>query len=418
MRTQITAARLLSTLTLLFFWSAALAACSFIYDLEYDLESLARAAVQGDSAEALDAMVALREAGPAGMEAALAIGASGQALDQICGVRDCSDIRLFWYRDLEAAKAAARAEGKPILSLRLMGWLDDELSCANSRYFRTVFYMDREINELLRQRFVLHWHSVRPVPRVTIDFGDGTRLERTLTGDSIHYVLDSRGRLLEALPGLCGPAAFRNALEEAERLAQGAESMDDETFLRLSASRRAAQLAARDADLRRDLESLVADTAGPAPAARDRLTVGGNEGSKMASERPVLAALSYVADDQLRELARLRRPSIHLDSASRSFMLRKQGVTDPKAAEKLVDAFETTMALDEVTNEYRTGPAILKRLMDPEVQNDFELEAFNQWVYEEVFRTPLSDPWLGLAPEDVYVALPESTRTTPPRPQG
>ena len=33
------------------------------------------------------------------------------------------------------------------------------------------------------------------------------------------------------------------------------------------------------------------------------------------------------------------------------------------------------------------------------------------WVYEEVFRAPLSDPWMGLAPEEVYVALPVATRT-------
>ena len=102
-------------------------------------------------------------------------------LDRVCGVRDCADIRLFWYTDLEAAKAAARAAGKPILSLRLMGRLDEEFSCANSRFFRTVFYKNREINQLLRDHYILHWRSVRPVPRVTIDFGDGSHLERTLS---------------------------------------------------------------------------------------------------------------------------------------------------------------------------------------------------------------------------------------------
>ena len=125
---------------------------------------------------------------------------SGSAdLDSVCGVRDCAEIRLFWYTDLEQARKQARAEGKPILSLRLLGRLDEEFSCANSRFFRTVYYRNSTINELLRERFVLHWRSVRPVPKVTIDFGDGNRLERTLTGNSIHYVLDSRGRLVEAL---------------------------------------------------------------------------------------------------------------------------------------------------------------------------------------------------------------------------
>jgi hypothetical protein len=30
----------------------------------------------------------------------------------------------------------------------------------------------------------------------------------------------------------------------------------------------------------------------------------------------------------------------------------------------------------------------------------------NAWVYAEVFRTPASDPWLGLRPTAVYTGLP------------
>ncbi len=56
---------------------------------------------------------------------------------------------------------------------------------------------------------MLHWQSVRPVPRVTIDFGDGRKLERTLTGNSAHYVLASDGTPLDVLPGLYSPLAFQ-----------------------------------------------------------------------------------------------------------------------------------------------------------------------------------------------------------------
>jgi hypothetical protein len=207
MRTKITALILVSLLIpLLEAWA-----------VPSGLADLARAALSGDPAAAAQATAALRQTGPAGMEAMLAActdSSCGEALDRVCGVHDCADIRLFWYTDLDAAKAAARATGKPILSLRLMGRLDEEFSCANSRFFRTVFYNNREINQLLRDRYILHWRSVRPVPKVTIDFGDGNRLEQTLTGNSIHYVLDSRGRLLQPLPGLSGPEAFREALKK------------------------------------------------------------------------------------------------------------------------------------------------------------------------------------------------------------
>ncbi len=383
-----------------------------------------------------------RTASPASMEAMLAAGASGEALDKVCGVRDCADIRLFWYTDLEAAKAAARASGKPILTLRLLGRLDEEFSCANSRFFRTVFYKNSEINELLRDQFILHWRSVRPVPKVTIDFGDGTRLERTITGNSIHYVLDSRGRLVDALPGLSGPASFESALKDAAEAARRVVNLDDAQLQKFTRGRRYQQLYARAEAFRRDLVAFAPRKIAPAahkaepvaptpPTTRDpwailaatpgvltdRINVGGNEtGSKSTVEDPILTALGQVSNNDIDRLAKLRRPRIRLDASSKAFLIRKQGVTDPQEADRLVDNFETAIARDEVLNDYRTGPAILRQLMGMETLSGDKVEAFNQWVYEEVFKAPLSDPWLGLAPDDVYTALPATTRTAARQP--
>jgi hypothetical protein len=400
------------------------------------LPELARVALHGDPAEAAEAAATLRQAGPAGMEALLAEGGSGDVLDKVCGVRDCADLRLFWYTDLDAAKAAAQASGKPILSLRLMGRLDEEFSCANSRFFRTVFYKNAEINQLLRDGFILHWRSVRPVPRVTIDFGDGTRLERTLTGNSIHYVLDSHGRILDALPGLYGPQAFQTALRRdvvmAQRLAPRNDVLDDRFAEWLSArTAEALRIRAQEVALQLPGEGPESELQKDRPAKLET-------GSKMMAELPMLRALDNPAkgdvrretppfpptladlgDEQIQRLGELHRTSVHLDAASRIFLLRKQGITDPQEADRLVDAFEQSVALDEAINLYRIGPAILKKLGDPETLKSFDLEAFNLWVYEEVFRTPVSDPWLGLAPKDVYTALPAKPQTVAEtRPQG
>jgi hypothetical protein len=420
----LTAMTAMTTMIAMLFWNAApAAACQLLL---HGLEESAQEVLHGSPAEAAQATTELRQAGPAGMEALLTLTDSGDALDHVCGVRDCGEIHLFWYTDLEAAKAAARVEGKPILSLRLMGRLDEEFSCANSRFFRTVFYANREINQLLRDRFILHWSSMRPVPKVTIDFGDGTRLERTLTGNSIHYVLDRQGRLLEALPGLYGPETFQSALEEAARAEPRAASLGGSKWVSWMTARQESRLKARGEAFTRDVMAprpIAAKAPAPAPmpaqalfqttlgALTDRVNVGGNEtGSKSAVEISILEVLTHVGDSVIHELAELRRPRVHLDAASRDFLLRKQGATGLEA-ERLADAFEATVALDEVINEYRTGPAILGKLRDPKVMKDFDLEAFNLWVYEDVFKTPLSDPWLGLAPEDVYGALPASART-------
>ncbi len=140
------------------------------------------------------------------------------AIDSVAKQRDAYASDLFWYTDLDAAKAEAARTGRHILSLRLLGNLDEEYSCANSRFFRTVLYANSEVSKHLREHYVLHWKSVRPAPLVTIDMGDGRRIKRTITGNSIHYILDADGTVLDAIPGLYGPRAFVAALERSEKL--------------------------------------------------------------------------------------------------------------------------------------------------------------------------------------------------------
>jgi hypothetical protein len=42
-------------------------------------------------------------------------------------------------------------------------------------------------------------------------------------------------------------------------------------------------------------------------------------------------------------------------------------------------------------------------------------DSLNEWVYAELFLTPSKDPWLGLAPSDVYTALDGNGRVEPVR---
>ena len=71
---------------------------------------------------------------------------------------------------------------------------------------------------------------------------------------------------------------------------------------------------------------------------------------------------------------------------------------------KLFASFESSIALDTVKNEYRFHRTIHEWLADAKYHPD--VETLNERVYAELFLTPSSDPWLGLAPENVYTALP------------
>jgi hypothetical protein len=231
--------------------TAILAASLFHAAAEPSLNTLAERALSSDSAAAIEQ---LRSAGPAGLDALFNVyGDRVQkqlltrlatkdldwekiraAFEAVAQQRDAYASHLYWYTDLDKAEAAARAAGKPILSLRLLGKLNEEYSCANSRFFRTTLYPNAEVSRYLRDHFILHWQSVRPIPRITIDMGDGRRIERTITGNSIHYILDSDGNPIDALPGLYGAKDFIADLDlafTAEQAASKLTGAERENFL-------------------------------------------------------------------------------------------------------------------------------------------------------------------------------------------
>jgi hypothetical protein len=375
------------------------------------------------------------------------------AVDHIGGQRGCTVSRLYWYTDLEMAKAEAARTGRPILSLRMLGKLTDEYSCANSRFFRTALYSNKEVSDFLRTNFVLHWQSVRPVPRVTIDFGDGRKLERTLTGNSAHYVLASDGTPIDVLPGLYSPLAFRQwtgtvcdfhtryrdaaSAERAELLqafhrARGEEILNrwDLDIQRLGSER------AEYASARINSALVSARLAGHKVPAKvslpNAVQAARRAEGKSAAEVPVLrfaklggAWMERGMDDELwQAIADFHREDVKLDEAS-IFVMRREF---PQAADagrlsltksqqedpilRMVRAFENSIALDTVRNEYLLHRRIHEQFAagNPVTAG---ADSLNEWVYAELFLTPSNDPWLGLAPQDVYTALESDGRTEP-----
>jgi len=366
------------------------------------------------------------------------------AMDDVAGQRYGCRSRLFWYTDLEKAKAAATKQNKPILSLRMLGKLNEDFSCANSRFFRTTLYANSEVSELLREKFILHWQSVRPVPRVTIDFGDGRKLERTLTGNSIHYVLLSNGQMVDALPGLYGPSAFLSQLNTSLQLIEQLASVDDVArherltmFHQLQLTRLEKNWADDFAAASRLLNNPSATpgqsspppipqaqqqpvSADPPDAARAvRIAV-----PKMRIERSLVRAAIpaesinpvNVTDDRLWQIiAELHQAEAKLDSASLQLIrsqnpiaahaarlaITKRVVEDPLV--KLVRTLEGSIAVDTVRNEYQLHRQLHQWLIADASPN---IDQFNERVYAQLFLTPSSDPWLGLAPVDTYTALP------------
>jgi hypothetical protein len=408
-------------------------------------ESLARQAASTGALESGRAIAELRELGPAGLETLRRVHAEeinrqianpllaatpewqrlSLALDTVSQQKDSYLSGLYWYTDLNQAKLASRQTGKPILSLRLLGKLNEEFSCANSRFFRTILYSNEEISKTLREKFILHWQSERPAPRVTIDFGDGRKLERTLTGNSVHYVLDSDGRPLDALPGLYGPQAFARQLENAQvifRSVQGTDGPQKESLLadyyRKQNNRISIEWLNETTNIGGKLPSgLVIEVDHQKKAiaiAPLAVTKAVTETSVLKSINAGAEALGKITDEVAwTKIAFRHIQDAKLDERSIGLMKRQtkelfkaadsSGLTPDMKMMNLLQRLQLNVALDTVRNEYLLHTKLYAWLTTDKGRSD--LEGLNKKVYAELFLTPASDPWLGLFSAETYVAI-------------
>lgn len=411
-----------------------------------DPEALARKAASTNKRESAAAIAELRALGPAGLDALFQVYGReilqqvnepmtastpewerlSAALDAVSQQKDSYLSGLYWYTDFGQARSAARASGKPILSLRLLGKLNEEFSCANSRFFRSILYSNGLVSQRLREKFILHWQSVRPAPHITIDFGDGRKLERTITGNSIHYVLDSNGSPIDALPGLYGPRAFTRALGEIEDVLGHMKQPGGVSPAQTLLDYHRARINVTSLDWLSDVQKfggkipegiIVVKTADGTPTALQAASLAA---TKMVTEATILRsmtagaeALGRITDEALwNKIARLHWADAQLDSRSIGLIQRQTqrvstadgSKTGPnRALVSLVDKLQKYIALDTVRNEYLMHTRLHGWLIADPTRND--VNRLNDKVYAELFLTPASDPWLGLFSPDTYMAL-------------
>jgi hypothetical protein len=344
-----------------------------------------------------------------------------KTLDRVCAQKDCHASRLFWYTDLDQAKQAARRLGRPILSLHLLGRLDEELSCANSRFFRTLLYSDDQVAAILRDQYVLHWHSVREVPRVTIELGGGRVIRQTITGNSAHYLLDANGAPLDVLPGLYSATAFRNQLEEWVTLVRTLSGADRDEVLSDYHTQHLTEASARALEMGIDrtpyegMEAVwVAQRQSQSKAATEVRTLGQLKGNSSRSAKLFQPRREAAA-------AAVRAPR-ELDIWSAIGEELKTGVTFSESTLKLMRSTQTltaevldnlrrTVAADTAFNEYDLHRRAHEWFALGQVG---DLYSLNERVYDELFLTPSSDPWLGLLPESTFTGIEESTLVVEP----
>lgn len=346
------------------------------------------------------------------------VQAIGETIDAVAAAKYAHVSGLYWYTDESKAMQVAKEQGKAVLALRLLGNLDEELSCANSRYFRILLYPDESIRKLLHDEFVLTWKSVRPVPKITIDLGDGRKVERTITGNSVHYIVLPDGQVVDVLPGLYGPKPFNERL--AKGLAAARRAMQSPDASVVLAEYRRTQLKELEQSWAKDVatyQDLLQKAGEPSPSQEVGVppsqlpdfwqSIGGfhpdyaklGTASKELVKHEALVGLysqvyGYAADKQIARM--------HGDRVVPVLSWVKGG--DEAILGMLLACVSPAMEADTAYNEY-CGRYVALQFLDDRPKEP--IEELNQHVYMRIFGYNPDDPWAGLSRLDSLTALPK-----------
>ncbi|WP_372364982.1 hypothetical protein [Candidatus Uabimicrobium sp. HlEnr_7] len=285
---------------------------------------------------------------------------------------------------------------------------------------RTVLYANKRLSTYLRNNFILCWQSERPVPVVTIDFGNGRIVKRTITGNAAHYVMDSQGNLLDVIPGIYSAKTFQQVLTESFRLW---DMVNDVSGFRreliLEAHHRVRLKKIRKA-WNRDLKKLGLTNISqskPSGSSKSMRAVRRTK-SKRGIEIPVmqivqkLPGISTLRQKTLKstwqQMAHLHGENAKLDSGSLNFIkwqnpikitASKALIENPLA--RLISNFEQSLAVDTIRNEYEFHSQIHQWFCEGEQTKGFTY--INNRVFSEIFLTPANEPLLDLG--NAYTGL-------------
>lgn len=298
---------------------------------------------------------------------------------------------------------------------------------------------NKEVQKFLQDRAITAWESVGPVPQVTIDFGNGKTIRRTLGGNTILQVLLPNGRVIDALPGVYTPEAFLSEVKQAFALVDTLGGAND-------TQKKEAEIIAWHRE--RANASLEAP-AGYASLSKSfvespllRRAISDIPGVSLMREatpqlqlevRGLPLPVSPVVRVQRMDAAwyqlayqnaagRIRDLSKEPLSGMEVQRLSQQGLTSLAASVPVINQTANTpeergrlaVVMDSINNLLRVHPIVHLYLAGQE-KGLPEARACREELYQKVLHLPTNDPYLGLA--DALVPGSPGPEQTPSRQQ-
>jgi hypothetical protein len=234
-----------------------------------------------------------------------------------------------------------------------------------------VLFSSADLARFINDHFEPVWESVRPVPMLTIDFGNGKTVTRTLHGNIATYLCGHEGQVLDIVPGIYTPEVYRGRLHQFLLLHQYVNGRSPNEVLRDYHQKQAELLKANQQ-----------------PQILVRL-----DREKDSIEKPI--KLIAAAD-----AARNAKPAINPQP--------------PKATSKADEiARWEVLAEDTKLNESIRREQIHRKLAQTGMVKPDQIV---KWLYKDVLHADLDDPYLGLG-EALFKNYPfaeEEARTARP----
>ena len=230
-----------------------------------------------------------------------------------------------------------------------------------------MLFSRKEIAEHINDHFEPVWESVRPVPIVRVDFGNGNVVTRTLHGNIATYVCKPGGEVLDVLPGIYEPVAYLDRLVEFSNLYKWAKVGDDggARYIADYHRTRAAALAGGEE---------IAEVFDPADFSK------------------------YIVESRLKEklLVVARREGLKHSVESENAVTA--GPLESAADVALWKSLEEDTRINESTRRRMVHERLAAAGLVPPGD-------LTKWLYREVLHADLDDPYLGLG-ETLFASYP------------
>ena len=247
---------------------------------------------------------------------------------------------------------------------------------------------DPKVASFINSEFISCWESVRPVPKVTIDFGNGQVLKRTLQGNTVIYLCLPDGRVIDAFPGVYTPNDFLSEIGKSLKLLrQQKNGVEPEKILAWHKSQ------ITDAIKSEKMRTTYSKALVESPLLKALNISPRFEIS--SPNQPVNDKAIVVEDTKAAFIAVSRKLEDVSKQPATVEQLRKTYSSLPKN-EKLSPAKlgERAVQIDSRNNLILVRPAV--HLLFANYQNlPFPDECRDQ-IYKEILHVPIDDPYLGL----------------------